>query len=115
MNVILSKSKRNIFSRGIVLHRVLSDKQILTDVVLIGYGTARKSYMTDSFAIVSSKVFNKGLVSSPEQLINGRVSGVQIMSNSGSASAGSTIRVRGGASLNASNVLLSYSMVYHWN
>ena len=83
--------------------------------MLIGYGTARKSYMTDSFAIVSSKVFNKGLVSSPEQLINGKVSGVQIMSNSGSASAGSTIRVRGGASLNASNVLLSYSMVYHWN
>ena len=36
MNVILSKSKRNIFSRGIVLHRVLSDKQIFTDVVVIG-------------------------------------------------------------------------------
>lgn len=52
---------------------------------------------------MKSKDFNKGLVSSPEQLINGKVSGVQIMSNSGSASAGSTIRVRGGASLNASN------------
>ena len=44
-----------------------------------------------------------GLVSSPEQLINGKISGVQIMSNSGSPTAGSTIRVRGGASLNASN------------
>ena len=71
-----------------------SDSQILTDVVVIGYGTV---------ATVSSKDFNKGLVSSSEQLINGKVSGVQIMSNSGSASAGSTIRVRGGASLNASN------------
>ena len=80
-----------------------SDSQTLTDVVVIGYGTARKSDLTGSVATVKAKDFNKGLVSSPEQLINGKVSGVQIMSNSGSASAGSTIRVRGGASLNASN------------
>ena len=80
-----------------------SDSKALADVVVIGYGTARKSDLTGSVATVKAKDFNKGLVSSPEQLINGKVSGVQIMSNSGSASAGSTIRVRGGASLNASN------------
>lgn len=80
-----------------------SDSKALADVVVIGYGTARKSDLTGSVATVKSKDFNKGLVSSPEQLINGKVSGVQIMSNSGSASGGSTIRVRGGASLNASN------------
>ena len=80
-----------------------SDSKALADVVVIGYGTARKSDLTGSVATVKAKDFNKGLVSSPEQLINGLVSGVQIMSNSGSASAGSTIRVRGGASLNASN------------
>ena len=80
-----------------------SDSKALADVVVIGYGMARKSDLTGSVATVKSKDFNKGLVSSPEQLINGKVSGVQIMSNSGSASAGSTIRVRGGASLNASN------------
>lgn len=80
-----------------------SDSKALADVVVIGYGTARKSDLTGSVATVKSKDFNKGLVSSPEQFINGKVSGVQIMSNSGSASAGSTIRVRGGASLNASN------------
>ena len=80
-----------------------SDSKALADVVVIGYGTARKSDLTGSVATVKSKDFNKGLVSSPEPLINGKVSGVQIMSNSGSASAGSTIRVRGGASLNASN------------
>ena len=83
--------------------KLQQDSKTLTDVVVIGYGTARKSDLTGSVATVSSKDFNKGLVSSPEQLINGKVSGVQIMSNSGSASAGSTIRVRGGASLNASN------------
>ena len=80
-----------------------SDSKALADVVVIGYGTARKSDLTGSVATVKAKDFNKGLVSSPEQLINGKISGVQIMSNSGSASAGSTIRVRGGASLNASN------------
>ena len=80
-----------------------SDSKALADVVVIGYGTARKSDLTGSVATVKARDFNKGLVSSPEQLINGKVSGVQIMSNSGSASAGSTIRVRGGASLNASN------------
>ena len=80
-----------------------SDSQVLSDVVVIGYGTQRKSDLTGSVTNVSSKDFNMGLVSSPEQLINGKISGVQIMSNSGSPTAGSTIRVRGGASLNASN------------
>ena len=80
-----------------------SDSQVLSDVVVIGYGTQRKSDLTGSVTNVSSKDFNMGLVSSPEQLINGKISGVQIMSNSGSPTSGSTIRVRGGASLNASN------------
>ena len=83
--------------------KMKSDAQMLSDVVVIGYGTQRKSDLTGSDYNVSSKDFNSGLISSPEQLINGKVSGVQIMSNSGSPTAGSTIRIRGGASLNASN------------
>lgn len=83
--------------------KMKSDAQMLSDVVVIGYGTQRKSDLTGSVSNVSSKDFNSGLISSPEQLINGKVSGVQIMSNSGSPTAGSTIRIRGGASLNASN------------
>ena len=75
----------------------------LEEVVAIGYGTKRKGDLTGSIASVSEKDFNGGVVSSPEQLINGKVAGVQIMSNGGSPSAGSTIKVRGGASLNASN------------
>ncbi|NDV68125.1 TonB-dependent receptor [Dysgonomonas sp. 25] len=86
------------------LHVKLLPKSMeLTDVVVIGYGTQRKSDLTGSISSVSSKDFNDGLISSPEQLINGKVSGVQIMSNSGSPTSGSTIRIRGGASLNASN------------
>ena len=75
----------------------------LNETVVIGYGTQRKSDLTGSITNINSKDFNAGLVGSPEQLINGKVSGVQIMSNSGSPSAGSRIRIRGGASLNASN------------
>ena len=75
----------------------------LNEMVVIGYGTQRKSDLTGSITNISSKDFNTGLISSPEQLINGKISGVQIMSGSGSPSAGSTIRIRGGASLNASN------------
>ena len=88
---------------------------MLSDVVVIGYGTQRKSDLTGSVTNVSSEDFNTGLVSSPEQLINGKISGVQIMSNSGSPTAGSTIRVRGGASLNAATTRLSCWMVCHWN
>ena len=89
---------------GDVINITLDSNDLqLGEVVVVGYGTARKSDLTGSVATVSAKDFNKGSISSPEQLINGKVSGVQIMSNSGSASAGSTIRVRGGASLNASN------------
>ena len=83
--------------------QLLPDQQMVSEVVVIGYGTARKSDLTGSVSTIKSEDFNKGQISSPEQLINGKVAGVQIMSNSGSATGGSTIRVRGGASLNASN------------
>ena len=75
----------------------------MDEVVVIGYGLQRKGDLTGAISNVESKDFNKGIISSPEQLINGKVSGVQIMSNSGSPTAGSSIRIRGGASLNASN------------
>lgn len=90
-------------SSNVLNVRLRTDALTLSDIVVIGYGTQRKSDLTGSVSNVSSKDFNAGLISSPEQLINGKVSGVQIMSNSGSPTAGSTIRIRGGASLNASN------------
>ena len=77
--------------------------QLLNDVVVVGYGTQRKSDLTGSVSNLSADDFNVGLISSPEQLINGKVSGVQIMTSSGSPTSGSSIRIRGGASLNASN------------
>jgi len=92
-----------VITSSVVNVKLVPKTMALTDVVVIGYGTQRRSDLTGSISSVSSKDFNEGLISSPEQLINGKVSGVQIMSNSGSPTGGSTIRIRGGASLNASN------------
>lgn len=75
----------------------------LNEVVVVGYGTTRKRDLTGAVASISSKDFVKGAIQTPEQLIAGKVAGVQISSNSGAPGAGSRIRIRGGASLNASN------------
>ena len=97
-------TNKTVAIKGDVLNVSMEpDNQQLGEVVVVGYGTARKSDLTGSVSTVNAKDFNKGAISSPEELINGKVSGVQIMSNSGSTTSGSTIRVRGGASLNASN------------
>src|SRR5687767_1191953 len=75
----------------------------LGEVVVIGYGTARKRDLTGSIATVTAKDFVKGPITTPEQLIAGKVAGVQITPNSGAPGSGSRIRVRAGTSLNASN------------
>ncbi len=79
------------------------NSESLDEVVVIGYGVRKKDDLTGAISSVSEKDFNKGMISSPEELINGKIAGVQITSAGGSPNAGSTIRVRGGASLNASN------------
>ena len=79
------------------------DTQFLEEVVVVGYGVTRKSDLTGSVSTVKADDFNDGAINSVEQLINGKVSGLQIMSSGGSPSAGNTVRIRGGASLNASN------------
>ena len=92
-----------IEGRSLIDVQLKPDTELLSDAVVIGYGTTAKKDLTGSVAAVGAKDFNNGLLSSPEQLINGKVAGVQIMSSSGSPTSGSTIRIRGGASLNASN------------
>ncbi|WP_183576049.1 SusC/RagA family TonB-linked outer membrane protein [Mucilaginibacter sp. X5P1] len=75
----------------------------LNEVVVIGYGTEKKKDLTGSIATVTAKDFNQGAITTPEQLIQGKVAGVSITSNSGAPGAGSTITIRGGASLNGGN------------
>ncbi|MBK8143326.1 MAG: SusC/RagA family TonB-linked outer membrane protein [Chitinophagaceae bacterium] len=75
----------------------------MDEVVVVSYGTRRKSDLTGSVTSVSAKDFQKGNINSPEQLLQGKVAGLQITTGGGSAGGGSRIRIRGGASLNASN------------
>lgn len=88
---------------GSIEARLSLSNASLSDIVVIGYGSARRKDLTGSVATVGAKDFVKGALTTPEQLIQGKVAGVQITSNSGAPGAGSTIRIRGGASLNASN------------
>ncbi|MEI8048942.1 MAG: TonB-dependent receptor [Bacteroidota bacterium] len=76
---------------------------MLDQIVVVAYGTKKKSDLTGTITSVTAKEFQKGNIASSEQLLMGKVTGLQITSSGGAAGAGSTIRIRGGASLNASN------------
>jgi TonB-dependent starch-binding outer membrane protein SusC len=80
-----------------------TDVTSLQEIVVIGYGQQEKKDVTGAIVSVASKDFNKGVLSSPQDLFTGRVAGVSVISNSGAPGAGSQIRIRGGSSLSASN------------
>ena len=71
----------------------------LDEVIMIGYGTAMKKDLTGAIASVSSKDFNKGIYSSPDQLIQGKVTGVQIINNNGEPGGAITVKIRGNSAL----------------
>ncbi len=78
----------------------------LEEVVVIGYGTVKKDDATGSVTAVSAKDFNQGNITSPEELLMGKASGVVITAPTGQPGAGATIRIRGGSSLRANNAPL---------
>lgn len=80
-----------------------NDTKSLNEVIVIGYGSQKKKDVTGSITSISSQDFIKGNIQTPEQLVAGKLAGVQITSNSGAPGAGSRIRIRGGSSLNANN------------
>ena len=75
----------------------------LNELVVIGYGTVKKKDATGSVTAIGSKSFNKGAITSPSDLLAGKVAGLQITTNGGAPGSGTTIRIRGGSSLSASN------------
>ena len=85
---------------------MIEDSQQLADVVVIGYGTVKKSDATGSVSTVTTKDFVKGPVVSVDQMIQGKVAGLQITNGGGSPGEGSTIRIRGGSSLLANDPLI---------
>jgi iron complex outermembrane receptor protein len=79
------------------------DNAELDEVVVIGYGQVKKSDATGAVSTVSSKDFNKGGITSPQDLLVGKSAGTVITTSGGAPGSGATIRIRGGSSMSASN------------
>ena len=75
----------------------------LDEVVVIGYGTARRRDLTGSVGSVQAKDFNKGAIVAPDQLIQGRTAGVMVVNNTGQPGGSTTVRIRGNSSIRAGN------------
>ncbi len=86
-----------------VVDVTLKSGSVLDEVVVIGYGTAKKSDLTGSVGSVNEKNFNKGLVTAPDQLIQGKIAGVQVLNNSGQPGGATTVRIRGNSSIRSGN------------
>ena len=82
---------------------LLDDSKQLEEVVVIGYGSVKKNDLSGSVVAIKAEDMNKGAVTSPQELIQGKVPGLYVSAGDGQPGAGSSIRIRGGASLNASN------------
>lgn len=82
---------------------IQEDSMYLDDVVVIGYGTVKKSDMTGSVTAINAEEVNRGAVTSPSSMLLGKVSGLNITPANGQPGSSSTIRIRGAASLTASN------------
>jgi TonB-linked SusC/RagA family outer membrane protein len=86
--------------------RMAGSSTIQNEVIVIGYGSIQKKDLTGSISTVGVKDFQKGAITSPDQLIAGKVAGVQVTSNGGEPGSSSTIRIRGISSLNSNNAPL---------
>ena len=82
---------------------ITEDTQFLDDVVVIGYGTVKKTDLTGSVSTVKADEINKGVITTPADLLRGKTAGVVVTSGDGMPGSGAPIRIRGGASINASN------------
>ena len=91
------------FGTGPVSVQLVATNASLNEVVVVAYGTRKKGDLTGAVTSISAKDFQKGNIASSEQLLQGKVAGLQVTSGGGSAGGGSRIRIRGGASLNSSN------------
>ncbi|POY40364.1 SusC/RagA family TonB-linked outer membrane protein [Flavobacterium alvei] len=99
------KSETIVFSsqQSISVQLEEDSSQLKEVVIQVGYGTVKKKDATGAVAVLGAKDFNKGVTVNADNLFNGRVAGVTVNAGGGAPGSGSTIRIRGGASLNASN------------
>jgi iron complex outermembrane receptor protein len=83
--------------------KLVAQSTVLSEVVVTGYGSQRREAITGSVTTVEADDANKGVVTNATQLVQGRVTGVQMVQNNGEPGAGAQIRIRGGTSISASN------------
>jgi len=83
--------------------KMTDDTQLLDEVVVIGYGTVKKSDMTGSITAIKTEEINRGAIVSTQDMLKGKIAGLQVVPGDGQPGSGSTLRIRGAASLNASN------------
>lgn len=89
-----------------VMQVVMHEDVVMLDaitVVAVGYGTMRKSDLTGAITSVSADDFKQGVITSAEQLLQGKVAGLTVVQASGDPTAGPSMRLRGGTSLSANN------------
>ncbi|MDR1724552.1 MAG: TonB-dependent receptor [Tannerella sp.] len=79
------------------------DTEVLEEIVVIGYGSVKKDDATGSVTAIKPDAMNRGLTTNAQDLMTGKIAGVNVQSNGGTPGGGATIRIRGGSSLNASN------------
>lgn len=96
------QTARMIIPEDNILNVALEVGELLDEIVVIGYGEVKREDATGSVQSIASKDFNKGVIAGPQQLLSGKVAGVNIVTD-GSPGGGSTIRIRGESSLSASN------------
>lgn len=96
----------DITSSSKVTVSLVSSSQALTDVIVVGYGTAKKKDLTGAVSSIQAKDFNKGQINSPEQLLQGKVAGLQITNSSGQPGGITIVKIRGNNSIRTGNTPL---------
>lgn len=95
------KQEAKVGTRSLIDITLLEDISSLDEVVVIGYGTVKKSDLTGSVSVLKKEDFNQGAIATPEQLIAGKMAGVQVVQNSAEPGGGMSINIRGVGSINS--------------
>jgi iron complex outermembrane receptor protein len=95
--------ERTVGTERVINVTMVEDSTQLDEIVVVGYGSVRKKDATGSVSTIKPKDFNRGVQTSPDQLIQGRIAGVNVTAASGEPGAGSTINIRGASSIRSGN------------
>ncbi|MDR0983092.1 MAG: TonB-dependent receptor [Culturomica sp.] len=90
-------------AQTVVNVQLKEDTEMLDEVVVVGYGVTKKSDLTGSVSTLKTDEISKGITTTPQDMITGKIAGVSVISDGGTPGGGSQIRIRGGSSLSASN------------